>query len=429
MSNLHGSNHERIYLFIIYTGDTMNNLKGLLDIIIVDQNTYLPIKGARVILKNRLSSTDKEYFSDEIGQINSIELIAPSVDISRSEESDLKPYSEYDLIVTRDGYAAVAVEGVQIYADSTALQEVAMPLLKEQTNETISIPKPVLYGDYPRKEPEDDIKDVPKKPGFIVLPKPVVPEYIIVHAGRPEDKKAKNYKVLYKNYIKNVACCEIYTTWPKETIKANVLAIISFTLNRVYTEWYKAKGYDFTITSVTSHDQAFSYGRTIYKEISQVVDELFDTYINKKGHKQPYFAQYCDGKNSKCPKWMTQWGSKNLGDSGYKALDILKHFYGQDLTLKEAEKVEGIPYSYPGYVLKLGYKSKPVRTIQEQLNEISKSYPLIKKLKVDGIYGKNTKNNVEAFQKAFKLPVTGDVDKKTWYKISEIYAAVKKMMN
>ena len=231
----------------------------------------------------------------------------------------------------------------------------------------------------------------------------------------------------FKDYIKNVACSEIYSTWPDATLRANVLAIISFVLNRVFTEWYRGKGYDFTITSSTAYDHAFVYGRNIYKSISIVVDEMFNTYITKFGIRQPLLAQYCDGKKVSCPNWMSQWGSKYLGDQGYNAINILRRYYGQDIYLEQARKVSGIPASYPGVVLQVGSRGKDVRTIQNQLLTISRNYPAIPKLKVDGIFGNMTRQAVQIFQQVFYLPASGLVDFPTWYKISNIYVAVAKL--
>ncbi|MDR1664341.1 MAG: peptidoglycan-binding protein, partial [Clostridiales bacterium] len=191
--------------------------------------------------------------------------------------------------------------------------------------------------------------------------------------------------------------------------------------------WYRNRGYDFTITNSTQFDQAFTYGRNIFADISLVVDEIFNTYITKPGIRQPLFTQYCDGKKSQCPGWMTQWGSKALGDQGYTAMDILKNYYGWDIYLTEAEQVEGVPSSFGGKSLQVGSTGAAVRTIQEQLNAITNNFPALKKVAVDGAYGQSTLNAVEKFQSVFKLPATGMVDKATWYKISEIYVAVTEL--
>ena len=263
--------------------------------------------------------------------------------------------------------------------------------------------------------------------GEIVLSKVVVPEYVIVHDGSPSDTSALDYYVPYKDYIKNVASCEIYATWPESTITANVLAIISFTLNRVYTEWYRGKGYDFTITSSTAFDHKWMYQKTVYESISQVVDSIFANYLSRPNVSQPILTQYCDGKRVTCPNWMSQWGSKYLGDQGYTAIEIIRNFYGDDMYINEAEQIAGIPASWPGYDLSVGTSGSKVRMIQEQLNRIAVNYPSIPNIAVDGSFGEGTKAAVEQFQRIFNLPVTGIIDYPTWYKISQIYVGVSKI--
>ena len=231
----------------------------------------------------------------------------------------------------------------------------------------------------------------------------------------------------FKDYIKNVASCEIYPTWPVEALEANILAIISFTLNRVYTEWYRGKGYDFTITNSTAYDQAFVYGRNVFSEISEIVDYLFSTYITKPNIRQPLFTQYCNGSSVTCPGWLSQWGSKALGEQGYDAVEILRQYYGSEIYLTSAQTVGGVPSSYPGEVLQRGSSGNAVRTVQEQLNAISDNYPAIQKNAVDGIYGEATENAVRKFQEIFDLPQSGTVDFATWYQISNIYVAVEKL--
>ena len=213
----------------------------------------------------------------------------------------------------------------------------------------------------------------------------------------------------------------------ESTIEANILAIMSFTLNRVYTEWYRNKGYNFTITSSTAYDHKWIYGKTIYENISQIADRLYNRYLARPNVKQPILTQYCDGKRVSCPNWMTQWGSKALGDDGFSAIDIIHYYYGSDMYVNEAEIVSGIPSSYPGYDLTIGSSGEPVITIQEQLNRIAQNYPAIPTVTVDGIYGSATAESVRAFQSIFNLPVSGIVDFPTWYKISQIYVGVSKI--
>ena len=233
--------------------------------------------------------------------------------------------------------------------------------------------------------------------------------------------------VRYRDYIKNVASSEIYATWPDATIRANVLAIMSFTLNRVYTEWYRGKGYVFTITSSTAYDHKFIYGRNFFQSISQVVDEMFENYLSRPNVRQPILTQYCDGQRVTCPDWMSQWGSKYLGDQGYSAIDILRSYYGNDMYINSAEGISGIPASWPGYDLGVGASGPKVRQLQEQLARISRAYPAIPTITADGVYGSRTREAVEKFQSVFGLPVTGIVDYPTWYKISDIYVAVSRI--
>lgn len=292
-----------------------------------------------------------------------------------------------------------------------------------ETITNINIQLPTLFGDFPPKIPEDEIKPMPPAENLVVLPEPVVPSVITVHAGVPDDSSAPNYTVLYKDYIKNVASSEIYPTWNKEALKANIIAINSFTLNRVYTEWYRNKGFNFTITNSTAYDQSFSYGRNIFTEVSEIVDEVFSVYVSRTDVNQPLFTQYCDGIEVMREGWLSQWGSQSLAEQGYTAVQILRYYYGYDINLKEARRVQGSPISFSG-VLSIGSSGEPVRTIQRWLNTISKNYPLIPKLVVDGIYGSKTANSVKVFQEIFSLPVTGLVNYPTWYRISDVYVAV-----
>lgn len=208
---------------------------------------------------------------------------------------------------------------------------------------------------------------------------------------------------------------------------ANILAIQSITLNRVYTEWYRNKGKDFTITSSTAYDQKWMAGRNIFDNISAAVDTIFANYIARPNVTQPLFTQYCDGKRVSCPKWMRQWESKTLGDNGYNALEILQSFYGDNIYIDSSEEISGVPASWPGADLTIGSTGSKVRQMQEQLNTISNAYPLIPKINADGIYGEQTANAVKVFQKVFKLPQTGVVDYPTWYKISDIFVGVSRI--
>lgn len=395
---------------------------GKLEINAFLRNLGIPAEGARVrITDPNTNATLEEARTNAYGQIPPIELPTPPLEYSLNTDQP-RPFNQYNVTVSIKDYQDAVINNVQVFPSCTALQNVTLtPVFSE-----IMIPYPVLWGDFPPKIPEAAIKQLPFETGFVVLPEPVVPSLIVVHNGRPEDTTAENYTVGFKDYIKNVASSEIYATWPKEALKANALVIISFTLNRVYTEWYRGKGFDFTITNSTAFDQAFTYGRNIFQEISDVVDEVFTTYISKADIIQPLFTQYSDGVRVKRDGWLSQWGSKDLGDQGYTALQILKNYYGYEIVLKEAKKVEGIPLSFKN-VLRIGSTGDAVRTIQQQLNVISNNYPLIPKLKEDGIYSENTAAAVKTFQEVFNLPVTGEVNFPTWYRISDVFVAISKL--
>lgn len=395
-----------------------------------DQVQNINALGNKTTAPNNASASNinTTLLTDSSGLTQVIDLSAPPLDYSQEPTNNV-PYSLYDVLVERDGFSPISIRGVQVFPQSTALQKVN---LQENANrssraEIIIIQPNTLIGNFPAKIPESPDKPLPPPTGGVVLPKPVVPEFITVHQGSPNDDSAPNYKVPYKDYIKNVASCEIYSTWPESTIRANVFCIISFTLNRIYTEWYRGKGKNFDITSSTAYDHAFNYGRNIYDSISAIVDEIFSTYIRRFGRKQPLLTQYCDGKNVTCPQWLSQWGSKYLGDQGYIPYDILTYYYGNDIELTTAEQVSGSPSSYPGFDLTVGSNGEPVRQIQEFLNRIAQNYPLIPKVAVDGTYGESTAEAVRVFQGIFNLPKTGVVDYATWYRISDIYVGVTRI--
>ena len=395
---------------------------GYLQVNTFFQGVGSPIQGATVrVFNSDTKSIVSESQTDAQGQVKNIALITPPIEYSLQYGLP-RPFNQYDVQVIYQDYQSAYISNVQLFPEQTAIQNV---LLLPSYND-IDIPYPTLWGTYPPKIPESEVKRLPLPTGQVVLPEPVVPSLITVHEGRPEDSSASNYTVGFKDYIKNVASCEIYSTWPREAIKANVFAILSFTLNRVYTEWYRGKGYGFTITNSTAFDQAFSFGRNIFDEISEVVDEIFTTYISRPDLVQPLFTQYCDGKRVKRAGWLSQWGSKELADQGLNALQILKTYYGSDIVLKQAKKVEGIPLSFTN-VLKIGSTGDAVKTIQQQLNTISNNYPLIKKVVVDGVYGASTAEAVRTFQQIFDLPETGEVNFPTWYSISNIFVAISKL--
>ena len=403
--------------------------QGRLQVTVQDGANNRPVENARV----RISYTGvpdnviEEVRTDSSGKTPMLDLAAPPLEYSM-KPVEQQPYAENTVQISADGFEPKEVAGTEVLPQAIAQQPASLMRQRGagEDYQRIVIGPHTLFGEYPPKNPEAEIKPV-NESGEIVLSRVVIPEYIVVHDGPVGDTNAQNYYVRYKDYIKNVASSEIYATWPDDTIRANVLAIMSFTLNRVYTEWYRGKGYVFTITSSTAYDHKFIYGRNFFQSISRVVDEMFENYLSRPNVRQPILTQYCDGQRVTCPDWMSQWGSKYLGDQGYSAIDILRSYYGNDMYINSADGISGIPASWPGYDLGVGASGPKVRQLQEQLARISRAYPAIPTITADGVYGSRTREAVEKFQSVFGLPVTGIVDYPTWYKISDIYVAVSRI--
>ena len=253
---------------------------------------------------------------------------------------------------------------------------------------------------------------------------PIIPEYITVHLG-PPDSNAQNVTVPFIDYVKNVASSEIYPTWPENALRANIYAIISFALNRVYTEYYRARGYDFDITNSTQFDQAFVPDREIFENIGYIVDQIFNNYVVRQGNIQPLFTAFCNGTTSTCAG-LSQWGTVQLAEEGQTPFSILQTYYGNDIGIVENAPVGFTTESYPGVPIKEGDAGNNVRILQTELNRIARNYPAIPKIeKENGIFGVDTTESVRKFQEIFSLPQTGEVDKSTWYKIKQYYNGVK----
>lgn len=402
--------------------------RGRLQIVVQSTLRNIPIENAtiKISYSGNPNQIIEEVQTDSSGQTPVLDLPTPPLEYSLTPDSP-QPYSEYTLQITAPGYEQTDISGTEILPEETAIQPVQMvPSSNAPELENIVIPAHTLYGDYPPKIAEDEIKPMDES-GEIVLSRVVIPEYVIVHDGVPSDNTAQDYYVRYRDYIKNVASSEIYATWPDSSIRANVLAIMSFTLNRVYTEWYRNKGYDFTITSSTAFDHKWIPGRNIFDSISSVVDEMFSNYLSRPNVRQPILTQYCDGQRVSCPDWMSQWGSKSLGDRNYSAIEILRYYYGDDMYINTAEEISGIPASWPRYDLDIGASGIKVRQIQEQLNTIAEVYSAIPTEPVTGYFDEATQSAVRAFQRIFRLPETGIIDYPTWYKIQEIYVGVSRI--
>ena len=255
---------------------------------------------------------------------------------------------------------------------------------------------------------------------------PTIPQNITVHLGPPQSS-AENVTVPFTDYIKNVASSEIYPTWPEEALRANIYAIITYALNRIYTEWYPSRGYSFDITNSTAFDQAFQPGRETFENIDRIVDEIFNDYVVRSGSVEPFFTQFCNGTTSTC-EGLSQWGTVSLAEQGLSALEILRNFYGNDINIVFDAPVAEIDESYPGTPLVLGDSGNNVKIIQTQLNRIARNYPAMPKIaREDGVFGVDTQEAVRKFQDIFNLTENGTVDKSTWYRIKQYYVGVKSL--
>lgn len=399
--------------------------KGKLIVNVYVNNVATPIQGATVNISDGTNSID--LLTNESGQTNIVELETPDKFYSLEPQNEVRPFGVYNLTVYKENLGMTTIIGTQIYDDTLSIQDVYLSTTPGDAGKmTTYITPPTIWEN---RTPRINLNNIQTYEDGKVLPKVVIPEYIIVHDGIPSDTYAPNYYVSFSDYIKNVACSEIYPTWPKETIKANVHAIVSFTLNRVYTEWYFSKGYNFTITSSTAYDQKYTHNRTIFDTVSNIVDEIFMEYLKFPGRSFPFFAQYSDGINVVRDGWLSQWGSKTLGDQGYSALQIVRHYYGNTIGLATAEIVPGLPTSFPGYNLAIGACGEEVQLVQNALNKIRGSYPALPLIPTtNGIFDESTEVAVKKFQSIFSLPVTGIVNFATWYRISAIFVAVSDML-
>lgn len=255
---------------------------------------------------------------------------------------------------------------------------------------------------------------------------PYVPEFITVHLG-PASQSAENVTVSFPDYIKNVASSEIYPTWELSALRANILAQISFALNRVYTEYYVSRGYPFQITSTTAMDQKFIKGRNIFDNIDRLVDDIFNDYIRRQGFVEPLAAKFCNGTTVTCDG-LSQWGSQELAQQGLDSMAILRRYYGNDIELVVDAPVQGLQNSYPGSPLRRGAAGPDVVVVQTELNRIGQNYPAIPKIQpVDGVFGQQTEEAVRRFQEIFGLTADGVVGKATWYRLVSLYVGVNRL--
>jgi peptidoglycan hydrolase-like protein with peptidoglycan-binding domain len=369
-----------------------------------------------------------ETFTDASGETPIFSQLSPDPDVALDPEYEGLVYSTCDVEVSAYKFRTVIVRGVQVFANDTAILPVSMEPVDIGPIVVVPPTEPIVYEIPPNHVgTRVGMSDLPPRgTSPSVLDSVVVPEYITVHLGAPS-VSASNVTVTYQNYIKNVCCSEIYSTWPENAIRANIHCQVSLSLNRIFTEWYRGRGYNFDITNSTSYDQYYVHGRNISENVGRIVDEIFDVYIRRNGFLEPFYAEYCNGTTVTCPG-LKQWGTVPLAEQGYTPLGILRYFYGNDIALTEAPVIKGMPQSYPGTPLRLGSRGASVTMLQTELQRIRRNYPLIPNPgAADGVFGAATEAAVRVFQRVFDLTQDGVVGKATWYKISYIYVAVTKL--
>lgn len=389
--------------------------KGFLIVSVYLETVKEPVANATVTINNQTFITNLN------GKTQKIKLEAPDKKYSVEYQHKIKPYSTYDITVTKPGLNTVIIKDVEVFPGDIALQDVYMAK-KPGSTDLIDLPEHDLWEETVYQT--EDATNPEINPDARILPSVIIPEFLRVKNGAPTSNAAV-LTVPFIDYIKNVASSEIYSTWHPEAIKANVHAIVSFTLNRVFTEWYPSRGFNFTITSSPAFDQAFVPNRTIFQSIANIVDQYFREYIRLNNTSHPFFAQYNDGRNTNIPGRLSQWGSQNMALQGSTAIQILRRYYTNNLALHTANQVVGLPSSFPGFNLRNGSCGEFVQQMQIRLNRIRGNFPAIPAISpTNGQYEESTRRAVEAFQRAFNIPVTGIVDIGTWSRISNIFTAV-----
>lgn len=382
-----------------------------------------PVEGVRIAITGDGFTAVRH--TDAQGNAEDVTIQTPACRLSLEEQNTTqRPYAVCSLTASKPGYRTVRIQGVQIFPGQVTL---AQPEMIPETEAGRDVPDvPVVIPEHPLFAGQGGsgarpVVECPAAP--LVLDRVVIPKTITVHLGKPS-ASARNVTVSFRDYIANVASSEVYPTWPEQALRANIHCQISLALNRIYTEWYPSKGYSFNITNSTSYDQYYVHGRTVFDVMVRLTNDIFNTYIRKKGTVNPYYAEYCDGKSVSCAG-LKQWGTVTLANQGKNALQILRYYYGNDVEIVRSDNIRSIPQSYPGSPLRQGSSGPAVFTLQRQLNRIAKDYPFLGKLNVDGVFGAQMASTVRAFQKQFNLTADGVVGRQTWYKISYIYVSVK----
>lgn len=396
---------------------------GFLSIQTRTAHDALPLSGVQIKITDASGNTVYRLTTDENGETPSVPLETVSRNFSTNPYFSGVPYTSYNVLAQAAGFNSLYVSDIPVFESETARLPMALIPMQEAQRSPgqaeISVGEPAVAMETPRSQ--QGTIDSP-----YVLRQVVIPNPITVHLGAP-NSSASNVQVSFPDYVKNVASSEIYPTWPVPALTANIYAIITFALNRVYTEWYKSRGYNFDITNSTAYDQYFVYGRPIYDSISRIVDLIFNEYVRRRGQNAPYFTSFCNGTSVSC-QGMSQWGTVTLANQGLTPIQILRSYYPDDIEIAETNAITNVLSSYPGTPLKIGSTGLDVQTIQTYLNRIRRNYPAIPVITDEaGRFGDSTQNAVRRFQSIFNLTSDGIVGKSTWYKISSLYTAVTRL--
>ena len=383
----------------------------------------LPLSGASVRILNTQGASVYELTTDENGDTHAIPLETLDKSFSLSPYYSGIPYTSYNVLVRASGFNSLYVADIPIYDGERAVLPVsAIPMQERQRSPIqaviyVGAPAVSLTGARSQEEPSGTP---------YILRQVVIPDPITIHLGAPS-AAAANVQVSFPDYVKNVASSEIYPTWPAAALTANIYAIITFALNRIYTEWYRSRNYEFDITNSPAYDQYFVYGRPIYDSISRIVDNIFDEYVRRQGQISPYFTSFCNGTTATC-SGLSQWGTVTLAEQGLIPLEILRSYYPKDIEIAQTDIRTGILSSYPGSPLRVGSTGLDVQTIQTRLARIRRNYPAIPAITdAEGQFQNSTQAAVTKFQSIFNLTPDGIVGKSPWYKISQLYSAVARL--
>ena len=398
-------------------------MNGILRIQTYRPRQSAPVEGVTVVITG--SGFTAHRITDAEGNAEDVAICAPACALSLDENNTTTlPYAVCSLTARKPGYRTVRIQGIQIFAGQVTLAQPQMLPDTEEgrdiPNAPIIIPPHALFAGSGGSGPQPALHCTPR-----VLDQVIIPKNITVHLGKPA-ASARNVTVSFRDYIANVASSEVYPTWPEQALRANIHAQISLALNRIFTEWYPSRGYNFDITNSTSFDQYYVHKRNVFEVMERITDDIFNTYVRRVGTIDPYYTEYCDGKTVTC-KGMKQWGTVDRANAGMNALQILRYYYGNNIEIVRTNNIQAVPQSYPGTPLRRGSTGKYVRIIQRQLTRIAKNYPFFGNPGTDGVFGEATEKAVKAFQKQFSLSQDGVVGRSTWYKISYIYISVTKL--